>query len=83
MLPQRAGLDLLLQVGFDRDMKGLEAFGGATKGHSSILLVAQVSELSLCVPSKVVQVWSMQGCMYVRENGHQTSLAVPTAWSRT
>eukprot|EP00891_Asterochloris_glomerata_P001568 jgi/Astpho2/1568/Aster-x1016 len=34
-------LDVIGQVGFDRDMKGLEAFGGATKGHSSILLVAQ------------------------------------------
>ena len=40
---------MVLQVGFDRDMKGLEAFGGAAKGHSSILLAAQVSAiLMLC-----------------------------------
>ena len=36
---------MVLQVGFDRDMKGLEAFAGAAKGHSTILLAAQVSSI--------------------------------------
>ena len=66
---------MVLQVGFDRDMKGLEAFDGAAKGHSSILLAAQVSTvlmLGLGLRSCTSGV-CLPGCMFVRGYGHQRS----------